>query len=262
MATKLTSTSQIQAWSPKLYEENARFVSHLADDAVKMLDPRRGEAILDLGCGDGYLTETIATFGAKMVGVDYSETLVAAARQRGIDARLGNGEDLPFDKEFDAAFSNAAMHWMLKAEDTAAGVFRALKPGGRFVGEFAGAGNAGIIRRAIHAALARRGIDPDMVDPWYLPEEADYRRVLHKAGFVIAYLKLFERPVKIIYPLSKWIQTFGSPYIKALKTADEQQFLEEISEQAAGELLGSDGQWTVDYTRIRFLAVRPLEDAS
>jgi trans-aconitate methyltransferase len=257
MTTKLTSTSKIQSWSPELYEKNARFVSHLADDIVKMLDPRPGERVLDIGCGDGYLTEKLASHGATLVGVDYSETLVEAARQRGIDARHGNGEDLQFDSEFDGAFSNAAMHWMLRADDTAAGVFRALKPGGRFVGEFAGARNAKIIRREIHAALERRGIDAGTIDPWYLPEEDEYRRVLSGAGFVIKYLKLFDRPVSIDYPLAQWIQTFGSPYIKALKNHDEQEFLSEISERARKELLQDDGKWTIDYTRIRFMAVKP-----
>jgi trans-aconitate methyltransferase len=257
MTTKLTSTSKIQSWSPQLYEKNARFVSHLADEIVKMLDPRRGERILDIGCGDGYLTEKLASYGAELVGVDYSETLVDAARQRGVDARHGNGEELKFENEFDGAFSNAAMHWMLRADATAAGVFRALKRGGRFVGEFAGAGNAKIIRREIHAALERRGIDAGTIDPWYLPEEDEYRRVLSDAGFDVKYLKLFDRPVWIDYPLAQWIQTFGSPYIKALKNGDENEFLTEVSDRSRKELLQGDGKWKIDYTRIRFMAVKP-----
>lgn len=257
MTTKLTSTSKIQSWSTEFYERNARFVSDLADEIVKMLDPQRGERILDIGCGDGYLTEKLASYGAKLVGIDYSKTMVEAARRRGIDARHGDGEELQFDDEFDAAFSNAAMHWMVRASKTASGVFRALKPGGKFVGEFAGAGNAKIIRREIHGALQRRGIDADAVDPWYLPEEDEYRLVLGEAGFTVRYIKLFDRPVWIDYPLAQWIQTFGSPYIKALNDWDEQEFLREICERAEGELLRADGKWKVDYTRIRFLAVKP-----
>jgi trans-aconitate methyltransferase len=257
MTTKLTSTSKIQSWSPQLYEENARFVSDLADEVVRMLDPKRGERILDIGCGDGYLTEKLASYGAELVGVDYSETLVEAARKRGVDARHGNGEELQFDGEFDGAFSNAAMHWMLRANDTAAGVFRALKPGGRFVGEFAGAGNAKIIRREVHEALEQRGIDSSAIDPWFLPEEDEYRRVLSDAGFVVSYLRLFDRPVSIDYPLAQWIKTFGSPYIKALKNGDEHEFLAEVSEKLKTELLQEDGKWTIDYTRIRFMAVKP-----
>lgn len=257
MTGRLAATSTRQCWSPKLYERNARFVGDLADEIVRLLNPLPSERILDLGCGDGHLTAKLALSGATLVGVDFSETLVATARERGLDARHGNGEELRFEAEFDGAFSNAAMHWMLRAKETAEGVFRGLKPGGRFVGEFAGAGNAEIIRREVHNALSRRGIDPVGVDPWYLPEEDEYRDVLSSAGFTVMSVSLFERPVVIDYPLAQWIQTFGSPYIQALDGQDERGFLDEVSEGAREELLGADGKWTIDYTRIRFVAVKP-----
>lgn len=259
MTTTLTSTSRIQSWNAETYEQNARFVGQLADEAVSLLCPRPGERILDLGCGDGYLTAQIASYGSELVGMDFSGPLVAAARQRGLDVRLGNGEELQFDNEFDAVFSNAAMHWMLRAQDTADGVFKALKPGGRFVGEFAGAGNAKIIRREVHAALERRGIDANAVDPWYLPNEGEYRHVLAQSGFRVEYIKWFERPVALDYPVAAWIRTFGSPYIKALGNCDEETFLDEVSSRLRPELFGNDGKWIVDYTRVRFKALKPAD---
>ena len=84
----------------------------LAESLVDLLHPQAGERILDLGCGDGFLTRRIAESGANVVGVDASPEMIAAARERGVDAHLANGETLPFDREFDAVFSNAALHWM------------------------------------------------------------------------------------------------------------------------------------------------------
>lgn len=256
-ATKLESTSEIQSWSTELYDTKARFVGDLASEVVDMLDIKNGERILDLGSGDGYLSEKLIARGARVVGVDYSLTLVERAKQRGIDARHGNGEELTFDSEFDGAFSNAAMHWMIRAQETANGVFKALKPGGRFVGEFAGARNARIIRREIHCALDRRGIDSRSVDPWFLPEQDEYRAILAKAGFDVKHVRLFDRPVVIDYPIADWIRTFGSPYLNALGDRDPNEFLNEITNGLTSELLGADGKWTVDYTRIRFHATRP-----
>src|SRR5580692_6557745 len=130
-----------QTWNAECYEKNARFVTDLGMPAVELLAPQPGERILDLGCGDGVLTKKLADMGCIMVGVDASPQFVAAARKSGVDARLMEGQNLTFDSEFDAVISNAALHWMKPPEKVIAGVRKALKPGGRFVGEFGGKGN-------------------------------------------------------------------------------------------------------------------------
>lgn len=250
-------TSKRQKWSPQLYESNARFVGDLAARAVELLNPRPGERIIDIGCGDGYLTEKIASTGALMTGVDYSPELVAVAQARGLDVRVGNAEELDFFQEFDGAFSNAAMHWMRRADAVVRGVEKALKPGGRFVGEFAGARNAYYIRQAVHDALTRRGFDAAEIDPWYLPDAYEYRDVLEGGGFIVSHIELFDRPVVVDYPVRDWIRTFGSPYLTVLDEQQRDPLLDEVTRQLAPRLLGKDGRWTIDYTRLRFRAEKP-----
>src|ERR1700751_2130862 len=127
-----------QTWDASLYPGHGRFVALHAEALVEVLDPRPGERILDLGCGDGFLTRRIAQSGATIVGVDSSPQMVAVAREHGAEARVASGESLPFDQEFDAVFSNAALHWMSDHDAVLRGVYRALKPGGRFVAECGG----------------------------------------------------------------------------------------------------------------------------
>ena len=122
-----------QQWSADTYDTHARFVSDLAAGVVEWLAPVKGERILDLGCGDGVLTAELAAAGASVVGVDTSAEFIAAARARGVDARLMDGQALSFRPEFDGVFSNAALHWMPDAAAVLRGVARALVPGGRFV---------------------------------------------------------------------------------------------------------------------------------
>ena len=172
-----------QQWDARGYAENARFVADLGMPVVDLLAPRPGERILDLGCGDGALTEKLAAAGCDVVGADASAELVKAARARGLDARLINGETLEFDGEFDAVFSNAALHWMLRPDAVIDGVHRALKPGGRFVGEFGGAGNVATIASALEAALDRRGFDGKAANPWYFPSAEEYAAKLTAHGF-------------------------------------------------------------------------------
>src|SRR5579862_57880 len=145
-----------QTWDPDSYARNARFVSDLGAPVVELLAPRPGERILDLGCGDGALTAKLVALGCDVVGVDASAAQVDAARRIGLDARVGDGNLLNFDAEFDAVFSNAAIHWMNRPDDVIAGVSRALKPVGRFVGEFGGYGCVEKIKRALIASLKRR----------------------------------------------------------------------------------------------------------
>src|SRR3984957_20609780 len=130
-----------QTWNTEAYATNGRFVADLASGVVELLAPQAGEAILDLGCGDGALTEKIAATGAVVTGADASAAMVAAARTRGLKVVEVSATEMQFDAQFDAVFSNAALHWMPDAEAVLAAVHRALKPGGRFVAEMGGMGN-------------------------------------------------------------------------------------------------------------------------
>ena len=145
-AGKASETAVLkQVWGAEKYEKNARFVSEMTADVLGWLAARPGERILDLGCGDGALTEKLVHSGADLTGADNSEALLAAARKRGVNVVFKDGQALDFEAEFDAVFSNAALHWMPRAEEVVRGVARALKPGGRFVAEFGGHGNVAAI---------------------------------------------------------------------------------------------------------------------
>jgi trans-aconitate methyltransferase len=158
-----------QHWSAERYAATAHFVPAFGAPVVELLDPQPGERILDLGCGDGVLTEKIAALGARVVAVDAAPDMVAAAKARGLDARVVPGQSLAFDREFDAVFSNAALHWMRPQEAVLDGVRRALKPGGRFVAEMGGHNNTAAMLTAMRAVLARRGIEALSLSPWYFP---------------------------------------------------------------------------------------------
>ena len=245
-----------QTWDPERYERNARFVSDLGQPVVELLAPRAGERVLDLGCGDGVLTERLVAAGCQVVGVDGSPAQVAAARARGLDAHVMDGQELAFESEFDAVFSNAALHWMKGADAVIAGVHRALRPGGRFVGEFGGAGCVALIRAALVAALGRRGIDGAALDPWYFPDVASYSQRLDAAGFAVRWIALIPRPTPLPGDVTGWLETFAESFTCALSAPDRPDFLAEVREALRPALCDASGAWTADYVRLRFAATK------
>lgn len=245
-----------QEWKADRYAEHAPFVPLLGMPVLELLNPQPGERILDVGCGDGVLSQKILGAGARVVGVDGSQDMVAAAKRRGIDARLVNAFHLSFEAEFDAAFSNAALHWMKRdPEAVLKGVRRALKPEGRFAGEFGGHGCVAAIMVALLAVLERHNIkDPFSLIPWYFPTVSEYRQKLEQAGLHVDSIELIPRPTILPTDMRGWLETFAGPFSQALPQQDRACALDEVVELLRPALCDIEGRWTADYVRLRFLA--------
>jgi trans-aconitate methyltransferase len=244
-----------QTWSPASYQQNAAFVPALGAPLLAQLAAQAGERILDLGCGDGTLTEQIAAAGASVVGIDASAEMVAGAVSRGLDARLIDATKLPFDAEFDAVFSNAVLHWIADADAVLGGVFRALKPGGRFVGEFGGHTNIAAISVAMRAVFARH--DLPYTRHWYYPSDEEYRDRLEGNGFTVHDIRLFPRPTPLPTGMIGWLRTFALSQLHSVPEADRARIEEEIVELLRPALCDQRGRWTADYVRLQFIARRP-----
>ena len=249
------SSSITQNWNPAQYGKNARFVADLGMPVVELLSPQPGERILDLGCGDGALTVKLVALGCTVVGVDSSAAMIDAARSLGLDAHVADGQSLQFTNEFDAVFSNAALHWMENPEAVISGVWHALKPGGRFVGEFGGYGNVASIITALQAALASRGIG--VARPWFFPRPKEYSALLEAGGFRVEAIDLIPRPTLLAGDVGGWLETFAQPYTAALPASDRQGFIFEVVEALRNVLCDAKGDWIADYVRLRFVARKP-----
>jgi len=247
-----------QTWNPDRYARNARFVADLGMPVVKLLAPQPGERILDLGCGDGVLTEKLVAIGCQVLGIDGSPDQIEAARARGLAAQVMDGRRLTFASEFDAVFSNAALHWIKEADAVIAGVWRALKPGGRFVAEFGGQGNIEQIKTALFAALNRRGFDPEVISPWYFPSPEEYKIRLATQGFRVKTIDLIPRPTPLPGEMLGWLETFTESFTTILPVVERPAFLKEVQETLRPALCDAQGNWIADYVRLRFAAEKPL----
>jgi SAM-dependent methyltransferase len=245
-----------QTWNPSAYATNAGFVPALGQPVLDLLQPKPGERILDLGCGDGVLTQKVAEMGVEVVGVDSSPEMVAAARKRGLDARAMDATALTFEEEFDAVFSNAVLHWVKDDPDAAiASAYRALRRPGRFVGELGGHGCVAAVNLALMVGLEKRGIkNSATVSPWYFPTVDDYTGRLERAGFVAESVQLIPRPTPLPTGMRGWLETFANPFCAVLPEDERGNFLDEVTKMLRPVLCDEQGRWTADYMRLRFLA--------
>jgi SAM-dependent methyltransferase len=246
--------ARTQRWDADDYATNARFVSDLGQPVLDLLQPRPGERILDLGCGDGALTARVAELGCTVVGVDASRELLAAARARGLDARPMDARELTFSSEFDAVFSNAVLHWIPLLQPVLLGVRRALRPHGRFVGECGGHASLAAVTTSLRAVAARHGVDIGM--PWNFPTVAEFGEGLLSAGFEVVDLRLVPRPTTLPSGMAAWLRTFAGWAFEQLPEAEREAAFAETVELLRPALCDSQGHWTADYTRLRFSARR------
>lgn len=244
-----------QTWNHDTYEKNGRFVSDLGMPVVDLLAPKPGESILDLGCGDGVLTKKLQDLGCRILGVDASPDFVRSARALGLDTRRLDGQALPFEGEFDAVFSNAALHWMKNMEAVIDGVWRALKPGGRFVAEMGGQGNVAQIHQALESALKKRGLAVE--NPNRFPSPETYGALLAARGFQVESIQLIPRPTPLPGDLKDWVETFGKDFLAPVPQTQLPGFLEEVQTLLKPRLQDARGLWTADYVRLRFKALKP-----
>jgi len=248
-------------WNATLYDQQHAFVWQYGEDLVKLLAPQPGERILDLGCGTGHLTQQIAEAGARVIGIDSSPSMIEQARANfpAREFELADAEAFSFPEPFDAVFSNAALHWMKKADRVAECVSRALKTGGRFVAEFGGKGNVKEVLAAVQAALAAMGAtQPQGVNPWFFPSVGEYSTLLEARGLSVVFASLFDRPTRLEDAregMKQWLRMFGGDFLGKQPQEWQDQFCAHF-EDAARPKLFRDGAWFVDYKRLRIVALK------
>lgn len=245
-------------WNADLYNDKCSFVWKMASGLLDLLEAKPGERILDVGCGTGHLTAQIAETGAQVIGTDASSTMIQQAREKYPSLRFEvmDAREIAFPEPFDAVFSNATLHWIKEPARVVAGIAKALRPGGRFVAEFGGKGNVKGFSEAVERAWRKVGLPGSAPSPWYYPGIAEYAELLEKHGLEVTYATLFDRPTPLEdreRGLRTWLEMFGGALAGKLSQEQRQGLMAAVEEEAR-PALWRNGQWVMDYRRLRVVA--------
>lgn len=248
-------------WNATLYDNKHKFVSNFGESLVSLLNPEKGEHILDVGCGTGDLAHDISKSGATVTGIDAAQSMTEAAKEKYPDIHFSvqDGEQFSFDPQFHAVFSNAAIHWMKNQQKVIQNCYDVLLPGGRFVAELGGANNIQSIVDAIKEASDRLSIPYDAsLFPWVFPTKEKMADHLINVGFNIITIEHYERPTPLVGEdgIRNWLVMFSNNMFKNL-TKDEKEAIYSECERILRPQLYNENGWVADYWRLRFIAKKP-----
>lgn len=248
-------------WNVELYNNKHGFVHQYGEQLIEILDPKPGELILDLGCGAGQLTNKIAGFGAKVIGLDSSAEMIESAKHSfpELEFHILDAADFRFKAPFDVIFSNAALHWVTDQEKAVQCIYQNLKKGGRLVVEFGGRGNVDSIVQALKKALIQFGYEENSkLNRWYFPSISEYTQLLENKGFEVVFAHLYDRPTLLDSPdagIKDWIEMFGKDFFKGVSDSDKQRILNQVQNDVMDTCF-REGKWYADYRRIRIHAIK------
>ena len=251
-------------WNPKLYNDKHSFVYNYGEDLINLLEPKRNERILDLGCGSGQLTYEISKSSKEVIGIDKSPEMIqeAKSKYKNIEFKVADASNFMFKEKFDGIFSNATLHWVTDYNGAIESMYNSLRPNGKIVLEFGGKGNVQTIVNQLRKSLAKRGyLEQSGLKLWYFPSISEYSTALESKGFRVVMAQHFDRPTELADEnsgIKDWISMFGNGFFKNVRTSHIEEIKSEVQEMIKSECL-IDGKWVADYKRIRIIAIKRNE---
>lgn len=236
---------------------SAPFATLQETPILSLLQPSQGERILDVGCGNGDLTAKIAAAGALPTGIDFSEETIRQAKQKypDMNIQVENACHYRTEETFDAVFSHAVLHWIKDAPAVVQSIQLALKTGGRFVAEFAGSGNTAILITAVREELNARGYKWEGRNPWYHPTIGEYANLLEQHGFRVSLAQHVDQFTPFKPGVRKWLTSFAEYLFSGITPAEQDVIMEAVEKKVQPQLM-RDGQWYLDRSRLRVVAIK------
>lgn len=254
-------------FSGEKYKNASRHQKEWGKTLISKLQLNGNETILDLGCGDGALTYMISQLvpNGNVIGIDSSKNMIHSALQYSADNLLfinQNINDMVYNSQFDIIFSNAALHWITDHKRLLDNCFKALRPGGKILWNFAANGNCQTFFSVVKEKISEEKYKKYFSSfewPWFMPEISEYEIMLKQSNFKSYTIEAQnrDRSFKDIQEMTAWIdQPSIVPFLDYLPKQVKKQFRNEVVREMIERCLQPDGTCYETFRRINVYAVK------
>ncbi len=220
-------------WNGVDYNLNSDEQKAAAQKTLSTLVFSGDEKVLDIGCGDGYLTSLIAEHVLDATGIDLSPSMVdfAADRYHNAHFRVLNALELDYEGQFDLVTSFTTLHWIPDQLAVLKGIERALREGGKMIVDMPTALPKPMLQ-AVQEKMASQkwsSYFEDFSPGWRFFSATEYEELLSEAH--LQPLKIVQVPVPHTFPSKQAFMGFLKqwfPYLRPLPQAQKLVFLEEV----------------------------------
>lgn len=259
-------------WDADEYVRHSSAQVEWAKELLGKLALSGAESVLDIGCGDGRITASIARHlhRGRAVGIDNSREMIDRAELTRKESGLANlsfslvdALELGTAGEFDVAFSNATLHWIHDHATLLANVYRALRPGGRILFQMGGKGNAADVVAVVDEVRAHerwRAFLEGIAFPYFFPDADEYKALVESASFTARRAELIPKDMvqRGRTGLAGWFRTTWMPYTLRLPEGMREEFVSSVVDEfVARHGIDSDGGVHVRMARLEVEAVKP-----
>ena len=224
-----------EIWDAEHYKKHSKPQEEGGLEALKKFSFTEEEYVLDIGCGDGRTTASIAKMvpNGEVIGIDPSSNMIAVCNETygAIDNlsfyQIG-AEDFSFNKQFDLIVSFYALHYIEDHNAVLSKIYNALKPDGTLIIRMSGGDNPRVAE--VFEREPWKSIFAKQKNRWYSQHENDYKKILHEVGFSDIETKTIDHyrdmTRKELYDWSfSWV-----PYVTGLANERSIKFTNELVE--------------------------------
>ncbi len=249
----------------KKYRAASKHQKEWGNELISELSFKGNETILDLGCGDGILTEqlSLAVPKGKVLGIDASLNMIQTARtinRNNLTFAHVDINEMNFENEFDLIFSNAALHWVKDHNQLLKNTYKALKTNGKILWDFGSSGNCRHFIQVIQGKIAETTYAEYFKNfdwPWYMPSKSQYSKTAAKVGFSSCTIEEINRDryFSNASEMIQWIeQPSIVPFIKYIPQELREPFRQEVIKEMLNRTRQSNGTYFETFRRIKVYA--------